>query len=337
MWLRFARPLSERGKESRLRPVADDDDDTRPWPIDDDEETAIDMQAPSFFDRNTTITVRTTQPGVRSPELDVLECKGGSTREPLAWRGRCRAAPLRVTGAAITHPGLVREGNEDAFLVWPDSHLAVVADGMGGHQGGEVASAIAVESIRDALVHHGSASDVEHGSDMLCAAVATAHARINQLSDSQVELRGMGTTIVALWVLGEQALVVHVGDSRLYRLRDAKLEQITGDHSLAQELKNRGILDTQGMQSFPNKHILTQALGGKSAVRPEASVLDVRPGDRFILCSDGLSDFVDRKLMAAFIGTPSPPEVQARTLVEAALGNGGEDNVTVVVLHAEPL
>ncbi len=318
--------------------MASDDEDTRPWPIEEeDDATAIDMQPPSFFDRNTTITVRTTQPGVLAPELDVLECKGGSTTEPLSWKGRCRAAPLRVCGAAITHPGLVREGNEDAFLVWPDSHLAVVADGMGGHQGGEIASAIAVESIRDALVKQGSASDVEHGSEMVCQAVETAHARINQLSDSQVELRGMGTTIVALWVLGEKALVVHVGDSRLYRLRDAKLEQITGDHSLAQELKNRGILDTQGMQTFPNKHILTQALGGKKQIRPDASVLDVRPGDRFILCSDGLSDFVDKKLMAAFLGTPSPPEVQARTLVEAALGNGGEDNVTVVVLHADPL
>ena len=94
-----------------------DDDDTRPWPIpDEDEETAIDMQPPSFFDRGATISVRTTHPGVLEPELDVLECKGGSTTEPLAWSGRCRAAPLRVSGAAITHPGLVREGNEDAFV-----------------------------------------------------------------------------------------------------------------------------------------------------------------------------------------------------------------------------
>lgn len=313
-----------------------DDFDPRDWLDDDEEETTVDAR-PSFLDRGVAITVRTTQPGVLTPEADVLECKGGSTTEPLAWSGRVRSAPLRVSGAAITHPGLVREGNEDAFLVWTDSHLAVVADGMGGHSGGEVASAIAVESIRDVLVTQGTASDAEHGRDLLFLAVETAHRRINELSDRQVQLRGMGTTLVVMWVLGKQALVVHVGDSRLYRLRDGQLDQVTGDHSLAQELKNRGILDTQGMQTFPNKHILTQALGGKSVVTPDASVLDILPGDRFVLCSDGLSDFVDRKLVSAFLGTPSKPDVQARTLVEAALANGGKDNVTVVVVHAEAM
>ncbi len=315
--------------------MADEDMDTRPWPLDDDdEETAIDVR-PAFIERGAAITVRTTQPGVFEPEINVLECKGGSTAEPLAWRGAVGGAPLRVSGAAITHPGLVREGNEDAFLVWADSHLAVVADGMGGHSGGEVASAIAVESIRDVLVTSGSPASLEAGRDRVFTAVQTAHRRINDLSDRQAELRGMGTTIVALWVLGARALVVHVGDSRLYRLRGGTLEQVTGDHSLAQELKNRGILDTQGMQSFPNKHILTQALGGKNTVVPEASVLDVCPGDRFVLCSDGLSDFVHSKLVRAFTGTPSTPEVQARTLVEAALANGGKDNVTVVVVHID--
>ncbi len=302
-----------------------------PLPPDEDEETAVDLR-PAWVDRTTTITVRTTVPDDHT-QLDLLECKGGVTQEPLSWSGRLRAAPLKAAGAAISHTGLVREGNEDAFLVWPESNLAVVADGMGGRQGGEVASAIAVEAIRDVLVAHGAAQDTDHAREMLLLAVQSGHARINDLSGKQVELKGMGTTLVALWLIGEQALVVHVGDSRVYRLRDGELTQLTGDHSLAQELKNRGILDTQTYELFPNKHVLTQALGGKEDIHPDTTVLDTRAGDRFLLCTDGLSDFVEEHLVCAFLGTPSGPDVQARTLVEAALANGGRDNVTVAVVQ----
>jgi serine/threonine protein phosphatase PrpC len=301
---------------------------------DDDEETAVDLMPPSFTDPARSIEVRTTVPDP-DQEVDVLECKGGSTEHPLTWDGRVRGSELWVEGAAITHVGLVREGNEDAFLVWPQSHLAVIADGMGGHQGGEVAAAIAVEAIRDALIQHGAARDLQHGKDLVELAVYTAHARINEVSGRNKELAGMGTTLVVVWVLGREALVVHVGDSRLYRMRGGQLQQVTADHSLAQELKSRGILDTQGVATFPNRHVLTQALGGKDAIKPSASVLDVLPGDRLLLCSDGLSDIVSDDLVERMLASGETAETHARMLVELALQHGGKDNVTVVVAHVE--
>ncbi len=282
--------------------------------------------------------------------LHVLESTAGSATEALEWSSVLTAdgsdtlpgvdedesaLGLVSTGAAITHSGLVREGNEDAFLVWPEVNLAVVADGMGGHQAGEVASALAVEHIREALVSTGEVPDTLQAQLVLVQAIREANDRIGVLSEEDEKLKGMGTTVVALWMIGRKGLAVHVGDSRLYRIRGGHLEQMTQDHSLLNELQRHGIVNAEQAAKDPRRHVLTRALGGRQELEVESTVLDLRAGDRYLLCTDGLTDIVDDKVIRAFAGPPRTPVAAARTLIEAALANGGKDNVTVIVIEVE--
>lgn len=320
------------------------------------------------------ITVRTTLqlPESRTAPADdaptaetlrVLESTAGSATEALEWRSVLADdagdtlpgvddAPsdtrpggddgssgqgLAAVGAAVTHAGLVREGNEDAFLVWPEVNLAVVADGMGGHQAGEVASALAVEHIRESLVSCGAVPDTLHAQMVLVQAIREANDRITALADEDADLRGMGTTVVALWMIGHKGLVVHVGDSRLYRIRGGRLQQMTQDHSLLNELLKHGIMSAAQAETDPRRHVLTRALGSRQELDVESTVLDLRAGDRYLLCTDGLTDIVDDAVIRVFAGPPRAPVTAARVLVEAALANGGKDNVTVVVIAVEPV
>lgn len=301
---------------------------------DDDAEQTV----PQTLMDTTPMLMRMSLPG-RRDTVHVLESYGGSAAEALGWGGAVatpgipgRGPRLFARGAALTHVGLVREGNEDAYLVWPEGNMALVADGMGGHAAGEVASAVAVETVRDRLVQSGVPGDAPSARDAFVDAVRQADARVAEVAEQQ-GLDGMGTTLVGLWLIDDAAVVVHVGDSRLYRLRDGQLEQITGDHNLGSELKRRGIFDTHTAMTHPQRHMLTRSLGGRTRVAPDQVVLPLRAGDRFLLCSDGLTDMVSTDLVRGFLGTPSPPNVNAQTLVEAALAGGGRDNITVVVVH----
>lgn len=328
-----------------LQPAPIEGEDTGSW------------NSPSMWEE---ITVRTTldlPPVEATPEalaerdtLQVLESTAGSATDALEWRAELVSdgcdtlsgfeedelrGGLVAVGAAVTHRGLVREGNEDAFLVWPEANLAVVADGMGGHQAGEVASALAVEHIRETLGARETPTDTLAAQLALSQAIREANERICTLSMDDEAYAGMGTTVVALWMLGQKALVVHVGDSRLYRIRRFEMEQITHDHSLLNELRRHGIVTEAQAMTDPRRHVLTRALGGKAEITVDATILDLREGDRFILCTDGLSDIVDEKIIRAFGGPPRAPSTAARTLLEAALANGGKDNVTVVVVEVE--
>lgn len=230
---------------------------------------------------------------------------------------------------AATHVGRVRTGNEDAFIAEPQ--VLGVADGMGGHQAGEVASAIAVQALRDRLGQ--GASTVEAA----VSAVVDANAAIYSNAHNNVEQRGMGTTLTALVVLnddepGRKFVLINVGDSRTYLLRGGRLRRITEDHSYVQELVSSGHISEVEARTHPRRNIVTRALGIESTVRVDTWVLPFVKGDRYLLCSDGLVDEVDDRDIANVLTTTKEPQRAAQALVDAANESGGRDNTTVVVV-----
>lgn len=236
-----------------------------------------------------------------------------------------------LRAAAATHEGRVRSNNEDAFVA--DNGVYLVADGMGGHRAGEVASELAVATLVKGRGTLGEAAD-------LTTLVGEANAAILAHGNQQPDQQGMGTTLTGLVVVGDlgqsvgQLAVVNVGDSRTYRWRNGTLEQITTDHSYVQDLVASGMLTPAEARRHPRRNIVTRALGVESVVVPDVSVVDVLPGDRFVVCSDGLVDEVpDVDIADAMQGDP-PAEELANTLVQMALTHGGRDNVTVVVVDA---
>lgn len=231
---------------------------------------------------------------------------------------------------AATDAGRVRDENEDAFVAEP--MVFVVADGMGGHQAGEVASALAVSTLRERL--HAGATSV----DVVVAAVVEANAAIFQTAHNNVEQRGMGTTLSAIAVLPptverqEQLALVNVGDSRVYLWRRGELTRATVDHSYVQELLATGHITEAEARSHPRRNIVTRALGIEPSVRVDAWLLPLVRADRFVLCSDGLVDeVVDEDILDVIVANNDPQEA-ADALVAIAIANGGRDNVTVIVV-----
>ncbi|MDO8362621.1 MAG: Stp1/IreP family PP2C-type Ser/Thr phosphatase [Actinomycetota bacterium] len=244
--------------------------------------------------------------------------------------------PALAWGAA-TDTGRVRTENEDAFVA--DKMVFGVADGMGGHQAGEVASAIAASTLRERLGNGAPSVDVA------VATVVEANAAIFQGAHSNAEQRGMVTTLTAMEVLsdgiGAQRLaVLNVGDSRTYVTRGGRLRRVTVDHSYVQELVSTGHITEAEARTHPRRNIVTRALGIEPNVRVDTLVLSMVRGDRYVLCSDGLVDEVDDDEIMAVLATNPGPQSAAEALVAAANANGGRDNVTVVVVDvlegAEP-
>jgi serine/threonine protein phosphatase PrpC len=230
---------------------------------------------------------------------------------------------------AASDVGRVRTGNEDAFVAEP---LVVgVADGMGGHQAGEVASAIAVRTLLDRLGH--GAPNVE----VALAAVVDANTAIFNGARSNTEQRGMGTTLTAMIVLADSEpvrrfVLLNVGDSRTYLLRGNRLRRVTVDHSYVQELVSTGHITEIEARSHPRRNIVTRALGIEASVRIDTWVLPFVKGDRYLLCSDGLVDEVDDREIAKLMTANRDPQRAAQALVDAANSHGGRDNTTVVVV-----
>lgn len=230
---------------------------------------------------------------------------------------------LRLNYTVASDRGLVRANNEDSAYAGP--HLLVLADGMGGHAAGEVASALMVEHLEKLDRDPGE-------NDMLAllgAFADDANASINATVEKNPETQGMGTTLTAVMFNGQTLGLIHVGDSRGYRLRGGVLEQLTMDDTFVQSLVNEGKLDPGDVSSHPKKSLILKAYTGMP-VDPTLSVLDAQPGDRLLLCSDGLSDPVTASTIESALGEGTP-EVAAQRLVELALRSGGPDNVTVVV------
>ncbi len=244
---------------------------------------------------------------------------------------------------ALTDTGKVREHNEDTIGVDGDVGLLVLADGMGGYNAGEVASGIAVKTIVN-LVREAFAREDWEGSDpetgltrpsiILRDAIYRANKIIHQTSKTQPQCEGMGTTIVSCLFYDNRVSIAHVGDSRLYRLRSDRFEQVTMDHSLLQELVDRGFYSQEEAQRATNKNYVTRALGVEPNVEVEINEQAVHKGDYYVLCSDGLSDMVEDEDIHLTISTFSANlDSVAKQLTQLANDNGGRDNVSVVMAH----
>jgi len=239
---------------------------------------------------------------------------------------------MKVEFAGATHPGQLRDHNEDSYHIDLELGVAILADGMGGHQAGEVASRIAVDVMMERLGDHGEEAGTAGAcGERLADAVVEANRRVLDTADERPDCRGMGSTLVAACFNNDRYAVVHVGDSRLYRLRDGDLEQLTEDHSLVQEMIRHGMMSREeAMMSF-NKNLITRALGIENHVTAETSEGDLQSGDLFLLCSDGLSDVVDGDHLKAALADCDDLEQCAERLIDLANAGGGPDNITVVL------
>ena len=228
-----------------------------------------------------------------------------------------------------THRGTVRKNNEDAAWFDPERAMFAVADGMGGHQAGEVASSIAIRTMREM-----AESGAQAGIAPLQDAVRRAHGEIVAYAKAHPECAGMGTTLSVLWQGGRFMYIAHVGDSRIYRLRDGILSQITQDHSLVEELVRAGLISREEARVHPRRNIITRALGTEGDNAPDLLAADARPGDIWLLCTDGLNSMVDDEQIAHALRT-LPIKRAADELIHLALHAGGRDNVTLIIVRCE--
>ena len=246
---------------------------------------------------------------------------------------------------ALTDTGRVRDHNEDAVGNNQSLGLAVLADGMGGHRGGEVASAITVSTVLDTLAE--KLKDVKHReidetnatsleSMAVNDAIAQANANVFASSKENAHYRGMGTTVVVLLFHDDRFTVAHVGDSRLYRYRDGKLDQMTIDHSLTQELLDNGFYTAEQAEQSMNKHLVTRAIGIEESVQIDVREDNTQPGDIYLLCSDGLTDMINDNCICQTIrDNEDDLEKIAVELIRESNKAGGKDNISTIL--ARPL
>lgn len=232
---------------------------------------------------------------------------------------------MKIRVGSATDVGRTRTANEDSFLRDDKGRVFAVADGMGGHRAGDVASATALETFEHEL---------DDGATLVDAIVA-ANAEVFAKAQANPEMRGMGTTVTAVQLDDEKALVGHVGDSRAYLLRDGELTQVTEDHSLVEELVREGRLTPEEAAVHPQRSIITRALGVDEAVEVDTYEIDLRPDDRIVVCSDGLTSMMRDEEIAGVLRAHTNPEEAAEKLVLAANRAGGEDNITVLVIDVE--
>lgn len=244
----------------------------------------------------------------------------------------------------MTDTGLIRAHNEDSIGNDLSIGLAVLADGMGGHKGGEVASALAVNSILNDLPAEldrcknleidENVSGYSYQSMAIKNVIEKANSIIFKAASKQIQYEGMGTTIVVTMFYDNRLTVAHVGDSRMYRLRDHALTQITNDHSLLQELIDRGFYTPEEAEKSLNKNLVTRALGIEDTVKIDVTEEIVLANDSYLLCSDGLSDMVDdRRITMIMEENSSHIETACSELIQQALDNGGHDNVSVIIIE----
>lgn len=234
--------------------------------------------------------------------------------------------------AGLSDQGLVRKANQDSYRIdEPEGRFFIVADGMGGHAGGEEASRIAAETIREFLVENWQSQLQPR--DLLEKALLKANQAIIQNQKDYPERADMGTTVVVvLFPETGQPWCAHIGDSRLYRWRDAQLDQITEDHTWISQAVKSGLLTTDQARRHPWRHVLAQCLGREELDEIGLQPLDVKAGDQLLLCSDGLTEELADEQIAPFFQPHQPCETVANALVEAAKGEGGQDNITVVLV-----
>lgn len=242
-----------------------------------------------------------------------------------------RGSSMLVRAAGATHVGNVREHNEDSLLA--GSRVFVVADGMGGHAAGEVASRIAVEALTELE------DRPPQRPEDVTATVLEANRRILAAVAEHPELRGMGTTVTGVTVVEtggrEHWVVFNVGDSRVYRVSDNRMHQVTRDHSEVREMLDAGLIEASEVAHHPLRNVITRSLGTDPAPEPDVWVLAPTPGERFVVCSDGLSGELEDRDIMLLARRSTDPQVVADELVEAAVRSGGRDNVSVVVVAVD--
>jgi PPM family protein phosphatase len=233
----------------------------------------------------------------------------------------------------MTDPGMVRSTNQDSYYVDPDGRFFIVSDGMGGHAGGQEASRIAKDTIREYLDTHWDSD--QSSPDMLEKALYQANQAIIDDQQKHPERADMGTTTVVL-MFREQTWCANVGDSRIYRLRGANLEQITDDQTWVAKAIKLGVLTPDQARVHPMRHVLAQCLGREELSEVEILPVDVQQGDRMLLCSDGLTEELSDPVIANYVKTIRSCEMAVSTLVNAAKEHGGRDNITVVIVATDP-
>ena len=251
--------------------------------------------------------------------------------------------PLRIEVAGETNVGMKRNHNEDNFSVLEESGLYIVADGMGGHASGEVASKMAVDALQEFFTS--TADDPErtwpykmdrakgYEENRLITGIKLANLRIYESAQRDARQRGMGTTIVTVFAVESGVYIAHVGDSRVYRLRDKKLEQLTEDHSLLNDYIKMKRLTAEEIANFPHKNVIVRALGMKDTVKVDSRFEQPQENDIILLCSDGLSGPVSDEEMLEITTSNSDIKAAAAKLTERANANGGPDNITVVLVR----
>lgn len=238
-----------------------------------------------------------------------------------------------IIWGAVTETGLVRAKNEDYFCVNPALRLFAVADGMGGHRAGEVASRLALEVLeRELLERIGRGEDVGVA---FAGAVREANSRVWAEAQANPDRQGMGTTLSACLLQGGRLFLAHVGDSRIYRLRDGTIEQLTEDHSLVYELAKQGRLEEDSAQVSPLRNVLTRALGTEEDLSVDLQIRSLRVGDRLVLCTDGLTNLVTNEEILETVDRSTDPSSAARELAAKAIARGGTDNITLIVVVIE--
>lgn len=244
--------------------------------------------------------------------------------------------------SAITDRGQVRQKNEDNVATAAEIGAFVLADGMGGHRGGEVASAIAVNSLLEHLkanIPHLTPGEIDENlgytGESLAAreAVILANRSIFNAAQQQSQYEGMGTTLVVALFYLDRLSIAHVGDSRLYRYRQGQLEQLTSDHTMRQELVDRGFYTEKEARSMVQRNLVTRALGVDASVAVDVQEELVLPGDLYVLCSDGLYDMLSEKTIAEMLGKCTDLDLCTKNLVELANAGGGKDNISVILVR----
>ncbi|MEW6056098.1 MAG: Stp1/IreP family PP2C-type Ser/Thr phosphatase [Bdellovibrionota bacterium] len=253
---------------------------------------------------------------------------------------------LRLNASGFTHVGMRRAQNQDSFLIASDLRLFIVADGMGGHQGGETASAMATENIRKYMEENAS-PEILHSTRhkglvidpviQLQKAILSANQAIQARGQDETALQGMGTTATALYFTDAELYIAHVGDSRGYLLHPQRIWQITRDHSLVQEKLRAGLITRAQLKTDRMKNVITRSVGFESEVDVDVYKLDHNPGDTFLLCSDGLSGMLEDtdilQIVDEYVFKRNTIEMAAEKLIEAANRAGGDDNVTAVLVQ----
>lgn len=244
-----------------------------------------------------------------------------------------------MQGYFITDTGQVRSINEDSGGVYYDGHsslLAIVADGMGGHQAGDVASNLAVSYVKSAWENQQPINDVHHVESWLKHTVKKMNAAIFDLSKEQTAYEGMGTTVVVGVCTESFITIAHIGDSRAYLLENGRLKQLTSDHSLVNELIQRGQLTEEEARQHPNKNVLTRAAGTEETVQADIHTFDWTQNDTLLFCSDGLTNKVSDQELQQVLQKYEDKEVLLRELIHLANERGGEDNITATLIANSP-